>query len=81
MSKLSFFGRPWVVFNAKDPQHRLWYNQFQRNRSWGDCPVRFILAENSSNLITQIQRELVAYYMSEEFRNEHTTHQLEDVPL
>ena len=67
MSKLSFFGRPWVVFSANDPQHREWYNQFQQKRTWGDCPVRFILAESSSNLVTQIQRELVDYYMQQEF--------------
>ena len=67
MSKLSFHGRPWVVFSANDPQHRAWYNQFQQKRTWGDCPVRFILAESSSNLVTQIQRELVDYYMKQEF--------------
>ncbi len=69
MSKLNYFGRPWVVFNANDAQHRLWYNQFQLNHSWGHCPVRFILADTSSNLITQIQRELVKFYMSEEFKS------------
>lgn len=68
MSKLSFFGRPWVVFNANDAQHREWFNEFQSRRTWGNCPVRFILAENSSNLITQIQRELVDYYMKQEFK-------------
>lgn len=68
MSKLSYFGRPWVVFNANDPQHRTWFNEFQSRRTWGNCPVRFILAESSSNLITQIQRELVDYYMQQEFK-------------
>ena len=67
MSKLSYFGRPWVVFDANKFEHRQWYTEFQRTGTWGHCPVRFILAEGSGNLVTQIQRELVQYYMNEEF--------------
>jgi hypothetical protein len=67
MSKLSFFGRPWVVFDASNEQHRAWYTDFQRRGTWGHCPVRFILAEGSGNLVTQIQRELVQFYIDEEF--------------
>lgn len=67
MSKLSYFGRPWVVFDAKDAEHREFYFEFQRTGTWGHCPVRFILAETSSNLVTQIQRELVQHYLKEEF--------------
>ncbi len=67
MSKLSYYGRPWVVFDASNKEHREWFAQFQVRRSWGSCPVRFILNEGSGNLITQIQRELVDYYVKEEF--------------
>ena len=70
MSRLQFFGRPFVQFDAKNKQHREWFNHFQATRSWGSCPVRFILAEASSNLITQIQRELVDYYVHNEFRTQ-----------
>lgn len=67
MSKLSYFGRPWVVFNAKNSEHRQAFAEFQKSGTWGHCPVRFILAEGSSNLVTQIQRELVQFYINEEF--------------
>ncbi len=67
MSKLSYFGRPWVVFDARKKEHREWFAQFQVRRSWGNCPVRFILNEGSGNLITQIQHELVDFYAQEEF--------------
>jgi len=67
MSKLHMFGRPYVVFDANNQEHRKWYAEFQRNRTWGHCPVRFILAETSSNLVTQIQRELVDHYVTHEF--------------
>lgn len=68
MSRLQFFGRPWVQFDAANQQHRTWFAEFQQTRTWGRCPVRFILGEASSNLITQIQRELVDYYVNTEFR-------------
>ena len=67
MSKLSYFGRPWVVFDANNSEPRGWFYEFQRSGTWGHCPVRFILAEGSSNLVTQIQRELVQFYIQEEF--------------
>ena len=70
MSRLQFYGRPWVQFDAHNPQHRAWFQEFQTTRTWGRCPVRFILAEASSNLITQIQRELVDYYVNTEFRTQ-----------
>ena len=67
MSKLNYYGRPWVVFDANQLQHRQWFNEFQTKRTWGHCPVRFILADTSSNLVTQMQRELVDYYTKQEF--------------
>lgn len=67
MSKLNYFGRPWVVFDANNSEHREWYYEFQRTGTWGHCPVRFILAADSSNLVTQMQRELVQFYIQEEF--------------
>ena len=67
MSKLSYFGRPWVVFDPCNAEHREHYFEFQRTGTWGNCPVRFILAEGSSNLVTQIQRALVDFYVTEEF--------------
>lgn len=67
MSKLNLYGRPWVVFDAHNQEHREWYAKFQQSRTWGHCPVRFVLNETSSNLITQIQRELIEYYVQREF--------------
>lgn len=67
MSKLNLYGRPWVCFDASRLDHRRYFAEFQQNRTWGDCPVRFVLNETSSNLVTQIQRELVDYYVNKEF--------------
>ena len=68
MSKLSYWGRPWVVFDATNKQHRRWFTEFQRNRTWGNCPVRFVIDEAEGELITMMQRQLVGYYVDKEFK-------------
>lgn len=67
MSKLQLFGRPFVVFNAKNKDHRKWFANFNKHLSWSGCPVRFVLNENNGDLITQIQRELIQFYVDKEF--------------
>lgn len=69
MSKLSFIGRPWVVFDPTLEQHRQWFAEFQARRSWGHCPVRFIVDDNAGDLLTMIQRKLIDYYTNKEFGN------------
>jgi len=67
MSRLALFGRPWVVFDAKNKNHRRWFAQFNRTLSWGHCPVRFVVNDEAGDLVTQIQRELIAFYVDKEF--------------
>jgi hypothetical protein len=67
MSILLFNGRPWVVFDAHNQQHRKWFAEFQRTRSWGHCPVRFISDDAAADLLTMIQRRLIDYYTAKEF--------------
>ncbi len=67
MSKLAFCGRPWVAFNAGDKLHRKYFANFQKSGTWGHCPVRFIVPDDSGDLITMIQRRLIQYYVDKEF--------------
>ncbi len=67
MSKLQLFGRPFVVFNANNKDHRRWFADFNKNYTWGRCPVRFVVNEDHGDLITQIQRALIQYYVDKEF--------------
>jgi hypothetical protein len=67
MSKLAFIGRPWVAFEAADPQHRAWFAEFQHLGTWGKCPVRFIISDDHGDLVTMIQRRLIEYYVGKEF--------------
>lgn len=67
MSKLAFFGRPWVVFDPANKNHRRWFAEFQSNCAWGQCPVRFVVADEQGDLVTMIQRKLIDYYTTREF--------------
>lgn len=67
MSRLAFFGRPFVAFDAENKEHRKWFAEFQKLGTWGKCPVRFICPEEHGDLVTLIQRKLIAYYVDQEF--------------
>lgn len=67
MSALELHGRPYVVFDPNDKQHRRFYSEFVRTASWGACPVRFVVPEDHGDLVTMIQRSLVKHYVEREF--------------
>lgn len=69
MSKLSLAGRPWVGFDAANPQHREWYSEFVKHGSWGKCPVRFTCGDEAGNIYT-MERKMLEYYVKQEFNVE-----------
>lgn len=73
MSRLAFYGRPWVVFDAKNKEHRRWFAEFQARKSWSHCPVRFIIDDENGDLLTMIQRRLIEYYTDQEFGKKRST--------
>lgn len=64
---LQFAGRPWVVFDAKNKEHRKWFAEFQKHSTWGRCPVRFVVDDDHGDLLSMIQRRLIEFYTSKEF--------------
>ena len=68
MSTLQLHGRQYMVFNANNKDHRRWFADFNATRRWGICPVRFVLNDAHGDLITQIQRELIQFYVDKEFK-------------
>jgi len=56
MSRLALYGRPWVVFDAKNREHREWFAEFNKSGAWGKCPVRFVVNDDHGDLITQKMR-------------------------
>jgi hypothetical protein len=69
MSRLELFGRPYVVFDPENKNHRSYYHDFVETASWGACPVRFVCPEDHGDLITMIQRSMIKYYVQKEFKN------------
>ena len=67
MSKLSFSGRPYVAFDPAIKEHRQWFAEFQQLGTWSRCPVRFIVSDDTSDLVTFCQRKLITYYVNKEF--------------
>jgi len=69
MSRLELFGRPYVIFDPANKDHRRYYHQFVLTASWGECPVRFVVPEDHGDLVTMIQRSLITYYVTKEFKS------------
>ena len=69
MSKLDIAGRPWVAFEVKNKQHRRWFAEFQQTKTWGRCPYRFVIDDESNDLVTMIQTRLIEHYLNKEFGN------------
>ena len=67
MNKQALFGRPYVAFDVDNRDHRRWFANFTRERSWGSCPVRFVVNDDNGDLISLIQRKLIQYYVDREF--------------
>jgi hypothetical protein len=67
MSKLQLFSRPFVVFDPGNKEHRSHYYEFVHSGTWGRCPVRFMVQDDQGDLVTMIQRSLIAYYVNKEF--------------
>lgn len=70
MSRLQYIGRPWVNFDPTNRDHRRWFAIFQRTGTWGGCPVRFIIADDSGDLLTMIRQRLIDYYVNREFKKD-----------
>lgn len=74
MSKLEYYSRPLVAFDPSKEEHRRFYYNFLESNTWGHCPVRFICPdETGSDLIKMMQRQLIDYYIHQEFRAKKRT--------
>jgi hypothetical protein len=67
VSKLAFHGRPFVIFDPANKEHRAEYYKFVKTGMWGHCPYRFVITDDQGDVVTMIQRKLIAYYVSKEF--------------
>lgn len=65
--KLELSARPFVAFDASNKQHRKWFAEFQKSRTWKDCPVRFVIPDDVGDLTTMARSRLLDHYMGREF--------------
>jgi len=69
MSILFRGSRPIVAFDVDNPDHRKWYSDFVKYRTWGRCPVRFMAEALDQDLVSYINSKMLAYYIEQEFGN------------
>lgn len=67
MAVLELGARPWVEFDAFNCDHRKWFAEFQRTKTWSHCPVRFTVREEVNGPHAVIVRQLTEYYAAREF--------------
>jgi hypothetical protein len=68
MSRLEYYCRPLVAFDPSKKEHRGFYAEFLKKGGWSQCPVRFIVPEDSGgDLISMIKNSLIQYYVEKEF--------------
>jgi hypothetical protein len=72
MSILDLKIRPIIEFDARKSEHRKQYADFVKRKSWGHCPVRFAVRGSRTDLVTQIERDLVDHYVYKEFKTKNT---------
>lgn len=68
MTILNLKSRPTVYFDATNHNHRAYYAEFLKNRSWRQCPVQFYLERGFGDLSSMIENRLSAYYLGQEFQ-------------
>lgn len=80
MSILFLKARPMVAFDAYNAEHRKYYLEFIKHRTWGHCPVRFMADGLYGDLVSHINSKMLDYYVHAEFNYENqntNTYQLE----
>jgi hypothetical protein len=67
MSILFRGSRPIIAFDVNNPDHRKWYAEFVKYRTWGRCPVRFMAEALDQDLVSYINDKMLHYYIEQEF--------------
>ena len=62
MSRLRLNQRPFVIFDATNPEHRSAAKEFFRTGSWKNCQWQFFIADDSNDLPYFLSKELLNYY-------------------
>lgn len=67
MLRMSLHQRPWTLFDPANKDHRSYFNKFLKTRSWSECPVQWIIGDDSQDIVHYISKVLLNHYTSAEF--------------
>lgn len=66
-NRLVLFGRPKAIFDPTNKRDRTAYLDFLETGSWRNCPVNYIIDDDSISATYCIEKKLLAYYLRKEF--------------
>lgn len=67
MLKMHINMRPWAHFDPSNKDHRSYFNEFLKTRSWKSCPVQWLIGDDSQDVVHYINKTLLNYYTTLEF--------------
>lgn len=67
MLRMSVRQRPWTEFDPANQDHRAYFGTFLKTQSWKDCPVQWIIGDDSRDIVHYISKQLLNYYDTQEF--------------
>ena len=70
MSILNLNRRSYIIFDPDNREHRRAAHEFKKTQGWGSCKFRFVIDNNSLNLIDMIDKRLIAWYLANEFKRD-----------
>lgn len=70
---LDMHRKPVVPFNVENADHRQYVAEYLRTFSWSHSPVLFY-APNGLSIPSYTQKELLRYYLENEFPSEELSH-------
>jgi len=68
MLRMRLQQRPWAMFDPADRTHRAYFAKFLKTQSWKDCPVQWIILDDSRDVVHHIGKILLEHYTSIEFK-------------
>lgn len=69
MSILKLYERPYVAYDPSNETHRKYFYEFIKHKTWGKCPVRFVIEDElGADFVSTMKLRTLEYYMNKEFK-------------
>jgi hypothetical protein len=67
MLKSTLLLRPWTAYDPANKDHRRYFNNFIKTRSWAGCPYQWLIMDDSGDVVHYLTKVTAEYYLSREF--------------